>query len=235
MILRRPATTRGATRGDGFDRRHAFSSGRYHDPAWMGFGPLRVFNEDRVAPGGAFPEQHHGNMELLIYVLSGALAHRDGAGNEGVLHPGGVLWIGAGHGIDHAVANASPDEPLHLLQAWLQPDRVNAPPDRMQREFDPMARRGQWAALATPDGADCSLPIRQDARLLGVLLAAGDVVPLDPDPARRYWLHVAQGEVVAGGDTLSAGDALGLHGEAASLLLRGRGPGTADVLLFDLP
>lgn len=235
MILRRPATARGATRGDGVDRRHAFSSGQYHDPAWAGFGPLRVMNEVRIAPGGACPLQHVGNMELLTYVLSGALAYRDGSGGGGVLHPGGVLWISAGHGIDHAEGNASADEPVHLLQAWLQPDRVNAPPARVQREFDPMARRGQWAALATPDGADGSLPIRQDARLLGALLAAGDVVALDPDPARRYWLHVAQGDVAAGDEMLSAGDALGLRGESARLALRGRGPGAAEVLLFDLP
>src|SRR3546814_3043227 len=99
------------------------------------------------------------------------------------------LWISAGHGIDHAEGNASADEPVHLLQAWLQPDRVNAPPARVQREFDPMARRGQWAALATPDGADGSLPIRQDARLLGALLAAGDVLALDPEDRKSTRLN----------------------------------------------
>ena len=235
MILRRPAGDRGAARTDWLDSRHSFSFGHYHDPAWMGFGPLRVINEDRVAPGGGFAPHRHANMEILSYVLSGALAHRDDSGGGGVLRPGELQWMSAGHGIEHSEFNASQDAPVHFLQIWIQPDRVNAPPAYAQRAFDPAQRQGRWAPLASPDGAGGSLAIRQQARLLGALLPPGEGVPLEPEAGRRYWLHVAQGEIDAGGERLSAGDALGLEGETAARLLRGAGPGAADVLLFDLP
>ncbi|HEY0309514.1 MAG TPA: pirin family protein, partial [Luteimonas sp.] len=168
MILRRPAGERGVARTGWLDSRHTFSFGHYHDPAWMGFGPLRVVNEDRVAPGAGFPPHPHANMEILSYVLCGALAHRDSSGGGGVLRPGELQWMSAGHGIEHSEFNASQDAPVHFLQVWIQPDRVNAPPAYAQRAFDPAARRGRWAPLATPDGAAGSLAIRQDARLLGV-------------------------------------------------------------------
>lgn len=235
MILRRPAGERGNVRTGWLDSRHTFSFGHYHDPAWMGFGPLRVINEDRVAPGAGFAPHGHANMEILSYVLSGALEHRDSHGGGGVLRPGEVQWMSAGHGIEHSEFNASQEEPVHFLQIWLQPDRVNAPPAYDQRRFDPAARRGRWAPLATPGGSGGSLAIRQQARLLGVLLGEGEDVPLEPDPCRRYWLHVALGEVAFDGEPLAAGDALALEGESAVRRLQGRGPGTADVLLFDLP
>ena len=235
MILRRPAGERGVVRTGWLDSRHTFSFGHYHDPSWMGFGPLRVINEDRVAPGAGFPPHRHANMEILSYVLSGALSHRDDSGGGGVLRPGELQWMSAGHGIEHGEFNDSDDAPVHFLQIWIQPDRVNAPPAYDQRSFDPMARRGRWAPLATPDGADGSLAIRQQARLLGVLLEGGESVPFEPDPGRRYWLHVAQGAINAGEERLSAGDALGLEGESTVRRLQGLGPGTADVLLFDLP
>lgn len=235
MILRRPADDRGAVRSDWLDSRLTFSFGHYHDPRWMGFGPLRVINEDRVAAGGGFPPHGHANMEILSYVLSGALAHRDSSGGGGVLRPGELQWMGAGHGIEHSEFNAAQDAPVHFLQIWIQPDRVNAAPAYDQRRFDPAQRRGQWAALATGDGAGGSLAIRQDARLLGALLARGDAVPLAPRPGRRYWLHVAQGTVALDGERLSAGDGIGLQDEPAVRQLQGAGTGTADVLLFDLP
>jgi len=235
MILRRPARERGATRTAWLDSRHSFSFGHFHDPAWMGFGPLRVINEDRVAPGAGFAPHRHANMEILSYVLSGALAHRDSGGGGGVVRAGELQWMGAGHGIEHSEFNESQDSPVHFLQVWIQPDRVNAAPGHAQRAFDPAERRGRWAPLATPDGAGGSLALRQQARLLGVLLGEGDAVPFEPDAARRYWLHVAQGELDAAGERLSAGDAIGLAGEAGARVLRGAGPGTADVLLFDLP
>ncbi len=235
MILRRPAGERGIARTGWLDSRHTFSFGHYHDPAWMGFGPLRVVNEDRVAPGAGFPPHPHANMEILSYVLSGALAHRDSSGGGGVLRPGELQWMSAGHGIEHSEFNASQDAPVHFLQVWIQPDRVNAPPAYAQRAFDAAERRGRWAPLATPDGAAGSLAIRQDARLLGVLLAEGEEVPVSPEPARRYWLHVAAGAVALDGERLAAGDAIGLQAEASARTLRGLGPGVADVLLFDLP
>ena len=232
MIVERPGSARGAVRAGWLDSRHTFSFGQYHDPQWMGFGPLRVINEDRVAPGAGFPPHGHANMEILSYVLSGALEHRDNSGGGGVLHPGELQWMSAGHGIEHSEFNDSQAEPVHFLQIWIQPDRVNAPPGYAQRAFDLDARRGRWATLASPDGADGSLAIRQQAWLRGVWLDPGDAVDFVPDPSRRYWLHVAQGEAVAGERVLAAGDALGFTGESTPLRLTGKG---ADILLFDLP
>jgi redox-sensitive bicupin YhaK (pirin superfamily) len=237
MILERPSSARGVVKTGWLDSRHTFSFGHYHDPAWMGFGPLRVINEDRVAPGGGFPPHHHANMEILSYVLSGALAHRDsaGSGEDGVLRPGELQWMSAGHGIEHSEFNASKTEPLHFLQIWIQPDRVNAAPAYAQRAFDPQARHGRWATLASPTGEDGSLAIRQQAWLRGALLSRGEAVETVLDPQRRYWLHVAQGEVEFDGRTLVAGDALGIVDAATTHRLVGAGEATADVLLFDLP
>ena len=232
MIVERPGNARGNVRTGWLDSRHTFSFGHYHDPRWMGFGPLRVVNEDRVAPGAGFPPHGHANMEILSYVLSGALAHKDNAGGGGVLRPGELQWMSAGHGIEHSEFNASQDEPVHFLQIWIQPDRVNAPPDYAQRGFDPALRRGKWATLASPDGIDGSLAIRQQAWLRGVMLDAGESVDFIPDPGRRYWLHVVQGEATVEGRALAAGDALGYVGESMPVRIGGRG---ADVLLFDLP
>ena len=232
MIVERPGNARGNVRTGWLDSRHTFSFGHYHDPQWMGFGPLRVINEDKVAPGGGFPPHGHANMEILSYVLSGALAHKDNAGGGGVLRPGELQWMSAGHGIEHSEFNASQDEPVHFLQIWIQPDRVNAPPDYAQRGFDPALRRGKWATLASPDGIDGSLAIRQQAWLRGVMLDEGESVDFIPDPGRRYWLHVAPGEATVEGRVLATGDALGYVGESMPVRISGRG---ADVLLFDLP
>ena len=235
MILSRPAASRGEVSAGWLHSRHTFSFGQYHDPQWMGFGPLRVINEDIVAPGGGFPPHRHANMEILSIVLSGALAHRDNTGGEGVLQPGAVQWMSAGHGIEHSEFNGAKDAPVHFLQVWIQPDRLNAQPAYAQREFDPAAREGRWATLVSPDEADGSLAIRQKAVIRAVRLARGQAVEVDPDPARLYWLHVAGGDVEFDGRALSAGDALGLVEESGVRRLEGRGDGFAEVLLFDLP
>ena len=235
MIIERSADTRGPGGGGWLDSRHTFSFGQYYDPQWMGFSTLRVINEDRVAPGAGFPPHRHANMEILSYVLSGALAHKDDSGGGGVLRPGELQWMSAGHGIEHSEYNASPTEPVHFLQIWIQPDRLNAQPAYAQQAFDPAARHGRWALLASPDGTEGSLAIRQQASLRGVVLGAGESVEISLDAARRYWLHVAQGSVEVDGRGLSAGDALGYADESATLHLRGVGGGLADVLLFDLP
>ena len=235
MIIERPAAARGHVQAGWLDSRHTFSFGHYHDPQWMGFGPLRVVNEDRVAPGAGFPPHGHANMEILSYVLSGALAHKDNAGGGGVLRPGELQWMSAGHGVEHSEFNDSQTEPVHFLQIWIQPDRVNAPPAYAQRAFDPAARRGRWATLASPDGADGSIAIRQQAWLRGALLADGESLDIALDPARRYWLHVAQGSIDCEGRKLSAGDAIGFVDEAGPRRLVGTGEGLADVLFFDLP
>lgn len=250
MQILRNAGARGHVHSDWLDSRHTFSFGHYHDPQWMGFGPLRVLNEDRVAPGGGFPRHGHANMEILSYVLNGALAHRDStfevaAGKErmpktgmsktGTLQAGDVQWMSAGSGIEHSEYNASQTQALHFLQIWIQPDRLNLPPARAQASFDPAARRGRWATLASPDGTDGSLSIRQQAWLRSVQLAQDEAIAILPEPGRRYWLHLAQGSLVAGERELHAGDALGLVDEIGELGLTGTGSELADVLLFDLP
>ena len=165
----------------------------------MGFGPLRVINEDRVAPGAGFPSHGHANMEILSYVLDGALAHRDDAGGGGELAPGALQWMSAGHGVTHSEFNASGSAEVHFLQVWIQPDRVNAAPAWASRDFPLDARRGRWVLLASPDGADGSLAIRQDARLQGALLEAGGAVEHALAPGRRYWLHLARGRAAVEG------------------------------------
>lgn len=235
MIIERRSDARGRAQAGWLDSRHTFSFGQYYDPAWMGFGALRVINEDRVAPDAGFPSHRHANMEILSYVLAGSLSHRDSSGGGGVIHPGELQWMGAGHGVEHSEFNASATEPVHFLQIWLQPDRLNAAPAYAQREATPAADAGRWTLLASPDGAGGSLAIRQQARVHGVRLAAGDSVDHHLDPARRYWLHVALGSVAADGRVLAAGDALGFVDEATTLRLAGAGEAVADVLLFELP
>ena len=236
MQVLRAAADRGQVTTGWLDSRHTFSFGHFHDPSWMGWGPLRVINEDRVAPGQGFPPHGHANMEILSYVLDGALAHRDDNGGEGVLRAGELQWMSAGHGIEHSEFNASKEAPVHFLQIWIQPDRVNAPPAHAQHAFHPQARRGRWATLASPDGAEGSLAIRQQAWLHGVRLGEGETAAFPLQPGRRYWLHLAQGAAGVGGRALVAGDAMGLVDEAGELQVAGAaGDTVADVLLFDLP
>jgi redox-sensitive bicupin YhaK (pirin superfamily) len=235
MIIERPSFARGRVQAGWLDSHHTFSFGQYYDPAWMGFGVLRVLNDDRVAPGAGFPPHRHANMEILSYVLSGALSHQDSSGGGGVITPGELQWMSAGHGVEHSEFNASATEPVHFLQVWLQPDRLNAEPAYAQRAATPSRIPGRWTLLASPDGRDGSLAIRQQAKVYGVQLAAGETVEDTLDRSRRYWLHVASGSVLAGERTLAAGDALGFVDEGGSLNLVGQGEGLADVLLFELP
>jgi len=234
MILDRPSNARGHISAGWLDSRHTFSFGHYHDPQWMGFGPLRVINEDRVAPGAGFPTHGHANMEILSYVLSGALAHRDDHGGEGVLRPGELQWMSAGRGIEHSEFNASKHEPVHFLQIWIQPDRINAAPSYDQRRFDLDKHDGDWCLLASPDGAQHSIAIRQHAWLRAVRLVAGQSATWVLDPARRYWLHIARGAVALGESNLVAGDAQGFIDESSGLVLGGTSD-VSEVLIFDLP
>ncbi|QIL19827.1 pirin family protein [Thermomonas sp. HDW16] len=234
MIIERPAAARGTVDLGWLRSKHSFSFGHYHDPAWMGFGPLRVINDDTVAPGGGFAPHRHANMEILSVVLDGALAHRDSTGTDGVIRAGEVQWMSAGHGIEHSEYNGSDAQPVHFLQIWIQPDRLNAQPAYAQQYFDPEARCARWAALVSSDGADGSIAIRQQATLRATRLQPGDAVAAVLDPARKYWLHVATGEVAVGERVLVAGDALGFDDEGGEIALRGIAD-ASDVLLFDLP
>jgi redox-sensitive bicupin YhaK (pirin superfamily) len=233
MLIERPASARGQGGADWLDSRHTFSFARYYDPAWMGFGPLRVINEDRVAPGAGFAPHRHANMEILSYVLEGALAHRDDSGGGGVIRPGELQWMSAGHGIEHSEYNASDSEPVHFLQVWIQPDRLNAKPAYAQRAAVVDQARGGWAMLVSPDGADGSIAIRQDVRLSVARLDGGVQVERTLDPQRRYWLQVVRGAVTAMERELTAGDAIGVAEEGSRLLVRASQ--ATEVLLFDLP
>ena len=235
MLQIRKSTTRGKADHGWLNSMHTFSFANYYDPRYTSFGPLRVINEDRVAPGAGFPPHRHANMEILSYVLEGGLSHQDSSGGGGVIKPGELQWMSAGHGVEHSEFNASQDAPVHFLQVWIQPDRVNAAPTYAQQAFDPADRHGRWATLASRDGVEGGLPIRQDARVLGTLVALDEAVDYALEPGRLYWLHVASGEIEANGRPLLAGDALGFSDEAGRVQLSGRGAGRADVLLFDLP
>ena len=233
MIIERPSSARGHGRADWLDSRHTFSFASYYDPAWMGFGPLRVINEDRVAPGAGFSPHRHANMEILSYVLEGALAHRDDNGGGGVIRAGELQWMGAGHGIEHSEYNASDAAPVHFLQIWIQPDRLNAKPAYAQRAAVGEDARARWLLLASPDGADGSIAIRQDARLYVARLDAGTGLERALDPQRRYWLQVTRGSVQVAGRTLGVGDAIGLAEEGGALALAAQTD--CEALLFDLP
>ena len=232
MVLVRRSNERGRAQHGWLDSRHTFSFSEYHDPRWMGFGPLRVINEDRVAPGGGFAPHRHANMEILSYVIEGGLQHRDSIGNGSVIVPGDVQCMSAGSGIEHSEFNASKDAPVHFLQIWIQPDRINATPRYAQEHFPPAVRRDVLRLVASPDGAQGSLPIRQDARMFATVLSAGASVEHALGNGRRAWLQVVRGSVAAGAQTLDEGDALGLEGPAS---LRLEAVSESEVLLFDLP
>ncbi len=234
MVIERPAASRGhgPAKVDWLESRHTFSFGGYYDAQWMGFGALRVINEDRMAPGAGVAPHRHANMEILSYVLSGALSHRDSSGAQGLIRAGDLQWMGAGHGVEHSEFNASATEPVHFLQIWLQPDRVNAAPGYGLR----VAASGDgWQLLASPDGDAGSLMIRQDARLYRLCLHGDASERRSLDATRRYWLHVATGEVKVGGRQLSAGDGLGFSAESGPLEFSAAGAAGAHVLWFDLP
>ncbi len=235
MIVERPSHARGHTEKGGLDSRLTFSFGQYYDPAWMGFGALRVVNEIRVQPGAGFGAHRHANMEILSYVLSGELSHQDSrTGAAALIGPGGLQWLGTGHGLEHSEANASSKQPLQLLQFWIQPARLNHLPAYGQREPVTDEARG-WIRLASADGADGSLAIRQDAQVDLLRLDADGVTQRDLDPGRRYWLHVVRGPLRAGAHALQSGDALGLEGESGVLPLGNGGADCVEALLFDLP
>ncbi|MGO1002607.1 pirin family protein [Lysobacter sp. CA196] len=234
MIIERPSSARGQVQAGWLDSRHTFSFGSYYDPAWMGFGALRVINEDRVAAGAGFAPHRHANMEILSYVLSGSLSHKGSADDGGVIRVGELQWMSAGHGVEHSEYNASDSEPVHFLQIWVQPDRLNAQPAYAQLEAAE-ARDGEFVLLASRDGVDGGLPVRQDLRLYALALTPGSSARRVLDAGRLYWLQVARGRVEVGERRLEAGDALGFREESAELVLTGLGDTTADLLFFDLP
>ena len=232
MISVRPAAARGAANFGWLDSRHTFSFGHYYDPAHMGFGPLRVINEDRVIPAAGFGTHGHQNMEIISYVLEGALEHKDSLGTGSIIRPGEVQKMSAGSGITHSEFNASKTDPVHFLQIWIQPDRSNIAPSYDQRAFPREERRGRLRLVVSPDGADGSIRIVQDARMYASLLAPGETVSHDLAPQRRAWVQVARGRLMLNGAALAAGDGAAVEGEPRLELA---GVEDAEVLLFDLP
>lgn len=233
MILLRRSADRGHANHGWLDSHHTFSFGGYHDLAWMGFGPLRVINEDRVAPGGGFAPHSHANMEIISYVIEGALQHRDSIGTGSVIKPGDVQRMSAGSGIEHSEFNASQQEPVHFLQVWIQPNRLNAAPSYAQEHFPIESRRGVLRLVVSPDGSDGSLSLRQDARMYATVLSPGESITHALDAGRRAWVQVVRGALRIDDETvLAAGDGVGISGQSGLRLLA---EVESEVLVFDLP
>jgi redox-sensitive bicupin YhaK (pirin superfamily) len=234
MITVRKAEDRGHYDHGWLDTRHTFSFASYHDPRQMGFRALRVVNEDRVAPGQGFGRHGHRDMEILSYVLEGALAHEDSTGGKGVLRPGEIQRMSAGTGVMHSEFNGSGDAPVHFLQIWLVPDRTGIAPSYEQRPFPEAERRGRLRLVAAPGGGGGgALAIQQDARVYASLLGAGERARLELAPGRHAWIQVARGEVLANGVSLRAGDGAAISDERA-VELEGKGKDVAELLAFDL-
>jgi redox-sensitive bicupin YhaK (pirin superfamily) len=211
---------------------HSFSFADYFDPAHVEFGPLRVINEDRVVPGAGFGTHGHRDMEIISYVLDGALAHRDSTGTSSVIRPGDVQRMSAGRGVMHSEFNHSQERPVHFLQIWIQPNVRGIAPEYEEKRFGPEEKRGRLRLIASPDGADGSVRIHQDARVYAGLFDGEERAALEVTPGRRLYVHVARGRIDAAGHVLEAGDALKLQ-DARGLVLGGGID--AEVLVFDLP
>lgn len=232
MLALRKADDRGHADHGWLNSYHTFSFGGYRDPAQMGFSNLRVINDDTVAPGGGFAEHGHDDMEIISYVLQGALEHRDSIGNGSVIRPGDVQHMSAGSGVTHSEYNHSRSEPVHFLQIWLQPNAMGVEPSYDQRHFPLEERRGRWVMLVSPDGRDGSIATHQDALMLGTLLAPGETLAYHFNSDRRGYLHLARGQLRVGEVTLQAGDGLRIQKHETLELT---GIEDAEVLLFDLP
>ena len=211
---------------------HSFSFADYFDPEHVEFGPLRVINEDRVDPGQGFGTHGHRDMEIISYVLSGELAHKDSMGNGSTIRPGDVQRMSAGSGVLHSEFNPSKDKPVHFLQIWIQPDRQRIEPSYEEKSFSNEEKRGRLRVIASPSRADGSVLIHQDATVYAGLFDGAEQAVLNVSAGRRQYVHVARGSIVANGTKLTAGDALKLT-DATQLTLNGGQD--AEVIVFDLP
>ncbi|MDB5879912.1 MAG: putative quercetin 2,3-dioxygenase [Variovorax sp.] len=210
---------------------HSFSFAGYHDPAHMGFGNLRVINEDRVAAGAGFGTHGHKDMEIISYVMSGELAHKDSMGNIESIPPGEVQRMSAGRGVMHSEFNHKKDETTHFLQIWLLPNARGIEPGYEQKKFPDADKRGHLRLVASPDGSDGSVTVHSDARLYAGLFDGAESTSLALDPARKSYVHLVRGELEVNGKKLSTGDAALLEGESRLALSAGN---DAEVLVFDL-
>lgn len=231
MLTKRYRDERGPTDAGWLKSMHSFSFGHYHDPLHMGFGPLRVINEDRVIPGAGFGTHPHANMEIISYVLSGELAHKDSMGNGSVIKPGDIQIMSAGSGVSHSEFNNSSDNGVHFLQIWIMPGVQNAQPSYQQKSFADQ-ERNRFHTVISPDGAEGTLSIRQDARMLAGKFDEDAEAQLPLEPGRKYWLQVAQGIAEINGEKASAGDGFAIQKED---LLTVKAVTEAEILVFDLP
>lgn len=232
MLQVRKSDTRGRAEHGWLSSRHTFSFAHYHDPRHMGFGPLRVINEDRVQPSEGFGTHGHRDMEIVSYVLSGALEHKDSMGTGSVLHYGDVQRMSAGSGVTHSEFNHSSSEPVHFLQIWILPERANLEPGYEEKHFDAGSKRGQLRLIASPDGSDGSVLIHQDACIYASILDGKDRLEHALAEGRGAYVQVARGSLVVNGESLDQGDAIHISGESAVVLSDGK---DAEILLFDLP
>jgi redox-sensitive bicupin YhaK (pirin superfamily) len=231
MMVLRKASERGYAHHGWLESWHSFSFADYNDPAHVHFGPLRVINEDIVQPGTGFGTHGHRDMEILTYVLSGTLRHRDSTGSSGDIHYGEVQMMSAGTGVQHSEVNPSPDEAVHLLQIWIMPDRQNLTPRYQQKEFPLEGKLARWCLLASLDAAQGSLLIHQDARVFSSRLDGSATLDYVLAAGRKAYLHLARGSLQANGYELSAGDALMYTDEGTVQLSEAK---EAEVLLFDM-
>ena len=227
----RKSNERGHSDHGWLDSYHTFAFGDYYDPRWMGFRSLRVINDDTVAPGGGFGTHPHRDMEIISYVLAGALEHRDSMGNGRIIKPGEFQYLSAGTGVRHSEFNPSDSDPVHFLQIWIQPDRLGVSPAYAERSSS-NTKPGNWMLVASRSGREGSIPINQDADLWLAKLNDGDTLSRELKPDRHAWIHIAEGSVrLNGGVTSAAGDGVGINGESR-LELAAKAP--AQVLVFDL-
>jgi redox-sensitive bicupin YhaK (pirin superfamily) len=231
MIVRRPAAERGRADFGWLDSRHSFSFGEYYDPAHMGFRALRVLNDDRVRPGHGFPTHPHRDMEIISYVLEGALGHRDSMGTGSVIEPGDVQRMSAGTGVLHSEMNPSKSEAVHFLQIWISPDVQGIAPEYEQKRYPFEERQGSLRLVASGDGREGALRIHQDVDLYAGVFDAGESAALDLRPGRHAWVQMARGGATLNGAPLDEGDGAALSDEARVELAATSG---AEILVFDL-
>lgn len=232
MLTVRKAEDRGHANHGWLDTWHTFSFADYQDPREMGFGPLRVINDDKVQPGQGFGTHGHRDMEIITYVLEGALEHKDSIGNGSIIRPGNVQRMSAGTGVRHSEFNPSRDERVHLLQIWIEPKITGVKPGYEEKQFGTAEKKGQLRLIASPDGREGSVTIHQDAYVYASMLDGKDAVTHRLAAGRRAYVHVARGAVKANGTPLKGGDGVKIENESAIELKDAR---EGEVLVFDLP
>ena len=230
MELRR-SSERGHANHGWLDSYHSFSFADYFDPRHMGYGPLRVINEDRVAPGSGFGTHGHRDMEIISYVLEGALGHEDSMGNGSTIVPGDVQRMSAGTGVRHSECNHEKAGRTHFLQIWIEPERSGIPPSYEQKHFTPAEKRGRLRLIASRDGAEGSVTLHQDARVYAGLFEGAELAQLELGTGRKAYVHMARGSATVNGNAMNAGDALKTDAPVIEIA-QGK---SAEVLVFDLP